>query len=704
MTTNNTNPPSYAPVSREDSGNPFNSPPAPSRSGSTNSIPQSYRPFGHSGPTSSSASSTMSKQSGAPMVLYRLAPHSGEPGSNRSSTVSQTPSLINEDNKYPSFRGLSEPSSPSSSRHRLPHAALFSSTPSSTHAPLSQNPPRGLVPYEYDPVTDSMMHEEDDVLHDPKSTKEQFRKAAGPQSGGLSWRGFKNMGMLVVLVAGMLGIFLVYPVVRHYQDEAFVKTVSENIHINGTGQLPDLALSRDLVDKDSPQNVRTRTGFDGQKYTLVYSDEFEQPGRTFYPGDDPYLEAMDFWYGVTGDMEWYDPRQIITRDGALVITMDADMNRTTQAGLTPGSTAPFSAKDNHGLSFRSGMIQSWNKLCFTSGYVEVAVTLPGPNSEQNGYWPGAWTMGNLGRPGYRATTDAMWPYSYDECDVGTFINQTNKGNTGPAVAVNTGKGWEQYDGRLSVLNGQRLSACTCPNSDHPGPWSKIDGVDRYRGRGAPEIDIIEIQHNDIGPGNVASQSAQFAPFTAGWEFDKTGYTIYDSARTHLNGYQGSPLQQAVSGLTRVPDDGFQGAPNKRFVTYGFEWWADPNDRDNSFITWQVDGKPSVKLTPKAVGPDKGPEGSQVGQRIIPEEPMAMILNMGISKNWGAIDFDTLIFPAEMQFDYIRIYQREGHTNIGCNPKDYPTMDYIQRHLEAYSNWEQVDWKDGTPKNRLYDGC
>ena len=45
---------------------------------------------------------------------------------------------------------------------------------------------------------------------------------------------------------------------------------------------------------------------------------------------------------------------------------------------------------------------------------------------------------------------------YDDCDVGTFVNQTNKDGKTPAIAVNTGKGWEQYDGRLSVLNGQRL--------------------------------------------------------------------------------------------------------------------------------------------------------------------------------------------------------------------------------------------------------
>lgn len=35
--------------------------------------------------------------------------------------------------------------------------------------------------------------------------------------------------------------------------------------------------------------------------------------------------------------------------------------------------------------------------------------LPG-NSRVGGFWPAFWTMGNLGRPGYGATTDGTWPY------------------------------------------------------------------------------------------------------------------------------------------------------------------------------------------------------------------------------------------------------------------------------------------------------
>ncbi len=91
-------------------------------------------------------------------------------------------------------------------------------------------------------------------------------------------------------------------------------------------------------------------------------------------------------------------------------------------------------------------------------------------------------MGNLGRPGYGASTDGMWPYTYDSCDIGTLPNQTNLAQTGPASALDTGSN----GGTLSFLPGQRVSACTCPGEDHPGPSNS-------KGRGVPEIDILEAQ-------------------------------------------------------------------------------------------------------------------------------------------------------------------------------------------------------------------
>ena len=38
------------------------------------------------------------------------------------------------------------------------------------------------------------------------------------------------------------------------------------------------------IDVDTPQSALTRKGFDGFDYEIVFSDEFNTPGRTFYPG------------------------------------------------------------------------------------------------------------------------------------------------------------------------------------------------------------------------------------------------------------------------------------------------------------------------------------------------------------------------------------------------------------------------------------
>ncbi|KIM72596.1 glycoside hydrolase family 16 protein, partial [Piloderma croceum F 1598] len=82
------------------------------------------------------------------------------------------------------------------------------------------------------------------------------------------------------------------------------------------------------------------------------------------------------------------------------------------------------------------------------------------------------------------------------CDVGPFPDQTLKDGSGPASALHS-----KHDLKLSVLSGRPTSpihpivylctACTCPSEDHLGPTNK-------KGRGGPEIDIVEAEHNTLG--------------------------------------------------------------------------------------------------------------------------------------------------------------------------------------------------------------
>lgn len=218
-------------------------------------------------------------------------------------------------------------------------------------------------------------------------------------------------------------------------------------------------------------------------------------------------------------------------------------------------------------------------------------------------------MGNLGRAGYGATTEGTWPYSYDTCeegDVGTFPNQTD-GSLPQDVLTKDGA-------QLSSLPGQKLSACTCPGSDHPGPRHNV-------GRAAPEVDIIEaevLHQRRAGRVGAVSQSAQIAPFDFEQEVNEGGIMVYDQTLSERNGYTGGPYQQAVSTVTQVPTDIYEG---EKYATFGYELWSDPNKREDGHITWFSDGEPTWTLRPDAIGPNSI---TRVGQRLISEEPMVSL--------------------------------------------------------------------------------
>lgn len=214
-------------------------------------------------------------------------------------------------------------------------------------------------------------------------------------------------------------------------------------------------------------------------------------------------------------------------------------------------------------------------------------------------------MGNLARAGYGATTDGLWPYSYDACDVGSFPGQMDKAGNPASSATD---GWT--GSFLSTTSGQRLSACTCPGSDHPGPSVT-------HGRGGPELDILEGQVDEgLGKGEV-SQSFQIAPFNAFVKFANSSpeTTIYDESQTFFNSFTGSSLQQAVSAVTFTDADNYNGTG---YATYGVEWWSDMKNRDDGHVTWYSTGQKSWAITSASVGPDSV---SEVSQRLIPEEPM-----------------------------------------------------------------------------------
>ncbi|GMK57123.1 hypothetical protein CspeluHIS016_0309630 [Cutaneotrichosporon spelunceum] len=527
----------------------------------------------------------------------------------------------------------------------------------------------------------AMGPEDDDDLHNPSMRKTH---KTGFFASLLTIRGFTNVGCLGLITLILVVLFMGYPIITEYTKVP--QTTNGAFGLGGTnasGQVPAL---RQPIDPDTPPEARRKVSLEtGETWDLIFSDEFNQPGRSFHPGDDPYWEAEDLHYWPTNNLEWYDPKRITTRDGSLVITLTKDQyNRRNYTG---------------------GLMNTWNKFCFTGGYIEAAVSLPGKSNIQ-GLWPAIWSMGNLGRAGYGGTTDGMWPYSYDSCDVGTLKNQSMPDGT-PEVAFTQGD--PSYNMTLSYLSGQRLSACTCPgDTSHPGP-KRTDGS--YVGRSAPEIDMFEASVSDDKVGEV-SLSGQWAPFNPfySWINQTDLVTVYNSSPSHFNNYRGSIWQQATSLLAQTDQDCYTHEKGC-FQVFGVEWMPSEGDNTDGYISWLSNGRKAWTLHEGAMGPNTA---AGVGQRIVSREPMYMIVNLGISPNFGYIDFEGLedLWPVEMHVDYIRVYQDPKKSRVGCDPEEYPTADFIDKHLVAFTNpnittfgdlqqaMPDLEW----PKNRLVDQC
>ncbi|GMI57710.1 hypothetical protein TeGR_g9975 [Tetraparma gracilis] len=202
----------------------------------------------------------------------------------------------------------------------------------------------------------------------------------------------------------------------------------------------------------------TATSFlDSASYTLVMSDEFNTPGRSFSDGGDPTWTALDrhdddISASGEGPLHFYNSSMVGTGGGWLNVSTGRGRTEWTEFDSVE-QVYKTKKKD-----FKSGMVNSWNKFCFTGGIVEISAVMPGSPTTA-GLWPAMWLLGNLGRATYEASTNKIWPWSFDECD-------------------------------RELQHAQEISAC---NSN--GHWGLIPG----RGRGATEIDILEIMPGAPGP-------------------------------------------------------------------------------------------------------------------------------------------------------------------------------------------------------------
>ncbi|ODV58301.1 beta-glucan synthesis-associated protein KRE6, partial [Ascoidea rubescens DSM 1968] len=494
--------------------------------------------------------------------------------------------------------------------------------------------------------------EPDDYLHNPdpiedaKYEKHHFYY----DLKSMDKRSICGLITFICLFIGAILLFIILPILTF--TGAGYRVKPQTLELLSSYQYSSLsAIRSSLIDPDTPTEALTSVARDNSDWELVFSDEFNKEGRTFYDGDDQFWTAPDFHYAATRDLEWYDPDAATTANGTLVLRMDAIQN--------------------HDLFYRSGMLQSWNKMCYTQGKIEVSAMLPNFGNV-TGLWPGIWTMGNIARPGYLASTEGVWPYSYEDCDAGITPNQSSP------------------DG-ISYLPGQKLNSCTCKGEDHPN---------RGIGRGAPEIDVIEgAIDTNVGVG-VASQSMQIAPYDIWYVPDYDYVEIYNDTVASMNTYCGGPFQQALSATATLNVTWYEfGDYTPHFQKFGFEYL---NDNENGYVQWFIGDDPTLTVH----APSLHPNGN-IGWRRISKEPMSVILNLGVSNNWAYIDWPSIRFPAKMRIDYVRIYQPSNAKSVTCDPDAYPTYNYIQDHLKAYTNPNYTTWNEAGysfPKNRLTGDC
>ena len=426
-----------------------------------------------------------------------------------------------------------------------------------------------------------------------------------------------------------------------------------------------------------------------EEFQLVFSDEFNTPNRQFYDGADPRWTAMEKNDYTNDALHYYSTKNVRTND-------HGELEIKSEAGDTEiiGFDDVKRERTKVTKHFRSAMLQSWNKFCLTGGIIEAKVQLPG-KSNVGGLWPAFWLLGNLARHTYVGSSEHLWPWSSSNC---------------------------------TPTNARKQAVSGCDHVSHYG-------MPAHLGRGAPEIDIFEVQPGDIranvGPFakssvgqpfmsasyQVAPGRAQNRPGPGEWPGPDQWYSdIMFGANTSLNIlFYGTynhflddvdPAKQdywsdAISYNRQLSEDHF----NSSHV-YRLEWDVPSNESDG-YLHWFLDGQLVSSIN------GKGLRKSKLGSEIS-SEPSYFILNTAISKQWGfpqhcpdncpCKDFDcnsnrwqdlcgfSAGFckmmkeePPVYKIDWIRAFQNpnDPRQKVGCSTPERPTRKYIVAHEKLY---------------------
>lgn len=309
-------------------------------------------------------------------------------------------------------------------------------------------------------------------------------------------------------------------------------------------------------------------------------------------------------------------------------------------------------------------------------------------------------LGNLARATYVGSSNYIWPYSYSQCDPSN---------------------------RLS----QEISACLKLNHY---------GMEPFRGRGAPEIDVIEAMQGDPEklPSTTIRRPYQSASFQVapGVERDrpvlglkpKVGHW-YTGMEYNHNNFTKSELNPFFYGVTLIHQPksytyqadalsanlGLNSSHYTKQHIYRVEWEPPEDDGSGGYIRWYTDNVFVYGIT----GSSLNITGSE-----IPSEAMYLLMNTAVASSWGfpapcpegcscecfecgnpdcACALPTGYcenFPAFFEVDYVRVYQAVGESKhtLGCSPEKRPTDLFIKGHRERY-----MDMGDKAPLQAVVSG-
>jgi hypothetical protein len=290
-------------------------------------------------------------------------------------------------------------------------------------------------------------------------------------------------------------------------------------------------------------------------------------------------------------------------------------------------------------------------------------------------------LGNLARATYVGSTDNVWPWSYDKCS-------------------------------RSLQKQQEISACNVVNH--------FD-LEAKKGRGAPEIDILEAMPGKEVLSNTPinrpyySASLQTSPGLPNdgsrpdngkapvhrnkWYHDGISY----GENTSLNiFFYGTKLENA-----HAPDRSYQTdaisanhqLEKKHFNSF-HNYRLEGATGSEGYLRWYLDGKLIYGIKSDTLN---------LTGTSIPDEPMYLIFNTAMSKTWGfpapcpvncpCSCFDCRKseclcgtpnrmcnnFPAHFLIDYVRVYQSPSipGQKVGCSTPERPTSKFIKGHADRY---------------------